>query len=413
MYLKYTRPPSKFKWNTTAVAQDQRQAAQMRWLSAAQLVGVVRAEPGITRAAAAQRMGIGSGGAAELVARMRQALLLDETPAPAQGRGRPTTVLGPHPDGPLVLAADLRATDWRLALAGIDGLPEVVAQSAYAGDKLNPVLNQLADAIGAVYRRNSKRLRAIAIAVAGTISDAKLVQFTSRGWHDVDLSGLTAKIPDRADVRLLLGNDATLAGLAEARTGAARSASTALYLIVAQGIGGTLVVNGETLVGAHGAAGEYGHIPFGDPTLVCPCGARGCWDLTVDGRALARHRGDKPPDDPVAYVHGLVGKRDAATRSAFENIAVSLGRGTGALVNLHDPEVVTLGGVAAALRAAAPDAFSDAYRDALMAFRKESPPPVRDAEHGEDGPLYGAVALALDHVTTAAGMAYWVDRRRV
>ena len=110
------------------MAHDPRQAAQVRWLSAAQLIGVVRAEPGITRAAAAQRLGIGSGGAAELVARMRRARLLDETPAPVQGRGRPTTVPGPHEDGPLVLAADLRAGDWRLALAGIDGLPDMVAE---------------------------------------------------------------------------------------------------------------------------------------------------------------------------------------------------------------------------------------------------------------------------------------------
>jgi predicted NBD/HSP70 family sugar kinase len=395
------------------MAQDPRQAAQMRWLSAAQLIAVVRSEPGITRAAAAQRLGIGSGGATELVARMRQARLLDETPAPAQGRGRPTTVLGPHADGPLVLAMDLRAADWRLALAGIDGVPRVVADGAYAGDELDPVLAQLADAIGAIYRRKSKRLKAIAASVAGTVSGAKLVQFTSRGWNDVDLSVLTAKIPVRAGIRLLVGNDATLAGLAEARTGAARSAATALYLIVAQGIGGTLVVNGEPLTGAHGAAGEYGHIPFGDPKLVCPCGATGCWDLTVDGRALARYRGDKPPADPVGYVHDLVGKRDGATRRAFEAVAASLGRGAGGLVNLHDPEVVTLGGVAAMLRAAAPDVFDAAYRDGLMAFRKHSPPPVRDAQHGEDGPLHGAVALALDHVTTAAGLADWVGRQRV
>jgi predicted NBD/HSP70 family sugar kinase len=397
------------------MAQDPRQAAQVRWLGAVQLIGVVRSEPGITRAAAAQRLGIGSGGATELVGRMRQVRLLDETPAPAQGRGRPTTVLGPHADGPLVLAADLRAADWRLALAGIDGSPQVVAQAAYAGEELDPVLTQLANAIGAIYRRKSKRLRAIAVSVAGTISGAKLVQFTSRGWNDVDLSVLISKIPDRAGIPLLLGNDATLAGLAEARTGAARSAATALYLIVAQGIGGTLVVNGEPLTGANGAAGEYGHIPFGDPTLVCPCGARGCWDLTVDGRALARHRGDRPPPDPVGYVHDLVGrpKRDAVTRRAFEAVAASLGRGTGGLVNLHDPEVVTLGGVAAVLRAAASDVFDDAYRDGLMAFRKSSPPPVRDAEHGEDGPLHGAVALALDHVTTAAGLADWAERQRV
>jgi predicted NBD/HSP70 family sugar kinase len=315
----------------------------------------------------------------------------------------------------LVLAADLRAADWRLALAGVDGIPKVVTESEYAAEQLEPVLGQLAEAIGRIYRRNAKRLRAIAVAVAGTVSDARLVQFTSRGWNDVDLSVLASKIPARADVPLLLGNDATLAGLAEARSGAARSAATALHLIVAQGIGGALVVNGEPLNGAHGAAGEYGHVPFGDPKLVCPCGARGCWDVTVDGRALARHRGDAPPDDPVKYVRNLLSlpKRDAKTRRAFETVAASLGRGIGGLVNLHDPEVVTLGGAAALLREAAPDVFARAYRDGLMAFRKDSPPAVLDAEHGEDGPLHGAVALALDHITTPTGLADWVGRQRV
>ncbi len=47
------------------------------------------------------------------------------------------------------------------------------------------------------------------------------------------------------------------------------AATTALHLIVAQGIGGTLVVNGEPIAGAHGAAGEYGHMPFADPAVWC------------------------------------------------------------------------------------------------------------------------------------------------
>ena len=395
------------------MAQDPRQTAQVRWLGAAQLVEVVRSEPGITRAAAAQRLGLGSGGAAELVARMRRARLLEETPAPVQGRGRPTTILGPHADGPLVLAADLRAGDWRLALAGLDGVPQAVAQGAYADEESELVLARLADAIGAAYRRKAKRVRAIAISVAGPISGARLGQFPSRGWNDVDLSVLTARVPDRAGVLLVLGNDATLAGLAEARTGAARGAATALHLIVAVGIGGTLVVNGDPVTGSQGAAGEYGHIPFADPAMDCPCGARGCWDLTIDGRALARHRGDAPPDDPVGYVHTLLDtRRDAKTRKAFEAVAASLGRGIGGLVNLHDPDVVTLGGVAAPLRGAAPEVFDTAYRDGLMSFRKASPPPVRDGAHGEDGALHGAVALALDQVTTASGLADWAARQR-
>ena len=391
------------------MAHDPRQSAQLRWLGAAALLAVVRSEPGITRTAAAQRLGIGSGNATELATRLRGARLLDEQPAPASGRGRPTTVLGPHAGGPLVLAVDLRASDWRLALAGLDGRPTVITQSGYA-EAPDVALAQVAKAIGAVYRRNAKRLRAISTAVAGPVSGVRLGQFPSRGWNDVDLSVLTAKVPHRADVGLLVGNDATLAGLAEARTGAARSAATALHLIVAQGIGGTLVVNGEPVTGAHGAAGEYGHIPFADRDLVCPCGARGCWDLTVDGRALARHLGDAPPDDAVGYVHAVIDRpdRDGSTRRALNAVSDSLGRGIGGLVNLHDPDVVTLGGAAVLLRAAAPESFDDAYRNALMAFRKSAPPPVRDGVHGEDGPLHGAVELALDHVVSAAGVADWV-----
>ena len=260
-------------------------------------------------------------------------------------------------------------------MAGLDGLPQVVAQDAYAGGELDLVLAQLADAIGRSYRRKSKRVRAIAVSGCGAYQRCQaLGQFPSRGWNDVDLSVLTARVPDRAGVRVVVGDDATLAGLAEARTGAARGAATALHLIVAVGIGGTLVVNGDPVTGSQGAAGEYGHIPFADPALACRCGAHGCWDLTIDGRALARHRGDPPPDDPVGYVHTLLDRphRDARTRKAFDAVAASLGRGIGGLVNLHDPDVVTVGGVAAPLRAAAPEVFDSAYRDGLMSFRKSS-----------------------------------------
>ncbi len=393
------------------MSQDQRSAAQQRWFGAAQLVGLLRNEPGITRAAAAQRLGIGSGGAADLVARLRRLRLLDEARAPATGRGRPTTVLAAHPDGPLVIAADLRSNDWRLAIAGIDGRPDVVARGRNEGKDQAHLLSEMRDAISAVRLREPDRVGAVAVSVAGTVSDSRLVQFTTRGWSDVDLTVLMADLPDVVDVPLLLGNDATLAGLAEARTGSARGAGTALHLLVAVGLGGTLVVDGEPVTGAHGAGGEYGHVPFGDRNLLCPCGARGCWDLSVDGRALARLLEEPPPEDPVAYASEVLDRpTDHRTTRAFESVASALGAGIGGLVNLHDPDVVTIGGLAVRLRAAAPRAFDDGYRDGLMAFRKSSAPPIRAGAHGDDGSLYGATAWALDHVTTEAALAHWAQR---
>src|SRR3954451_1016644 len=316
------------------MSQEQQPAGQQRWFGAAQIIGLVRAEPGITRAVAAQRLGIGGGGAADLVARLRRIRLLDETPAPAAGRGRPTTVLGAHPGGPLVLAAEMRSADWRLAVSGIDGQPHVVAGGSDGGEGPNRLASEIGDAVAALPRSQRTRVRAMAVSVAGTVSDARLVQFTSRGWSDVDLSVLTAALPGGDPVPLLLGNDATLAGLAEARTGAARGAGTALHLLIAVGLGGTLVVNGDPVAAAHGAAGEYGHVPFGDRALICPCGARGCWDLSIDGRAVARHLGDPPPDDPVGYAKELLaGALDDRTQPAVQSVAAAIGAGIGGLVN--------------------------------------------------------------------------------
>lgn len=391
------------------MATQHRSASQLRWYGAAKMIGLVRAEPGITRAVAAQRLRMSSGGATDLLARLRRAHLLDETPAPAQGRGRPTTVLGPHPDGPLVLVADLRPGDWRLAQAGLDGVPQIVAEGR-SGEQTR-LLDDIAVAIAKAYRKRTGRVRAVAVSVAGTISDSRLVQFTPRGWSGIDLSAIMARLPARVQLPLLLGNDATLAGLAEARTGLARDAGTVLHLIITVGIGGTLIVNGEPVTGSHGAAGEYGHIPFGDPGLVCPCGARGCWDQTVDGRALARHLGLAQPDDPIAFAYEQlrVDPVQPTLKDAFEAVAGSLGRGVAGLVNIHDPDIVTLGGLAPPLREAAPAAFEAAYRDGLMTFRKASAPPVRDGLLGEDAPMHGAAALALDHVTTEAALADWAE----
>lgn len=87
----------------------------------------------------------------------------------------------------------------------------------------------------------------------------------------------------------------------------------------------------------------------------------------------------------------------------------ALGAGVAGLVNAHDPDLVTLGGLAVPLRAAAPAAFDTAYMDGLMHFRRTQPPPVLDALHGDDGALHGAIAVGLDHVTSESALAGWAD----
>jgi predicted NBD/HSP70 family sugar kinase len=382
--------------------------ASPRWHGAIAVLAEMRRSPGTTRAAVAQRLGLSSGSATDITARLRELALLTETPAAAAGRGRPTTVLAPHPDGPIVLAVDLRHEDWRCAVAGLDGRPVVLESAPHASREPEQVVAAIAAAIRRVRGRFGDRVRAVAVAAAATVQDGRVVQASTLGWGRVDLTPLGLPgLPLRID------NDATLAGVAEARDGAGAGAGTALHVTVEVGVGGTLVVGGQPVRGATGAGGEFGHLPLGDRTLRCPCGALGCWDLTVDGRALARHLGEPPPSDPRTYALAVLARTDPAAATAVDRAAQSLGHGIAGLVNALDPEVVTLGGLAGPLRDAAPAAFAGAFAEGLMMFRRATPPPLRAAALGDDAALHGAAATALDAVLTEESLSAWARLRGV
>ncbi|MFD0823215.1 XylR family transcriptional regulator, partial [Micromonospora zhanjiangensis] len=186
-----------------------------RWRVAAEVLAYLRDRPHPTRADLTRDLGLSSGSATEITARLRHCRLLGEEPAPVVGRGRPTTVLRPHPDGPLVLAMELRQEESRWAVATLDGrLHETGAQRHGPGD-VRRVLAALAGAVRQVHHRHGGRLRTVSVAAAATVRHGRVVQSAALGWGPVDLSVLVAA----AGLLLLVGNDATLAGAAEARTG--------------------------------------------------------------------------------------------------------------------------------------------------------------------------------------------------
>ncbi|NUS00766.1 MAG: ROK family protein [Kribbellaceae bacterium] len=364
----------------------------------------VARRPGITRAEVARALRLSTGSATEVTARLRDVQLLTEAPAPSQGRGRPTTVLQAHPEGPVVLALDLRQSSWRSAVVALDGSLQDVQHKRHRSRRAQAVMNTLRRAVQQTREQYGDRLQLESLAVPGSVRDNHLMQAPTLEWTELDLAQVTTDV----DIPLLAGNDATLSGVAEARTGAAAGAGTAVHLIVEVGIGGTLLIDGVPAQGASGAGGEYGHMPFGDRTRTCPCGARGCWDLEIDGRALARHLKQPTPDDPVGYAEEVLQRTDRPARTAVDKVVSALGYGIAGLVNAHDPDVVTVGGLAIPLRAAAPQAFQAAYESGLMTFHRAAPPPVLPAVHQPDGPLRGAAALALDQLTSEPAIATWV-----
>jgi predicted NBD/HSP70 family sugar kinase len=352
------------------------------------LLQAVHRRPGLSRAEAATLLGLSTGAAAELMAKLAAAHLLSERSlAPTGSRGRPSRQLVPHPSGPLVLAAEITQTTWRMQVVQLGGDLLAQKQGEHDGGP-GEVLAVMAGAGSALRRRFPGRVRGLGLSVPGTVLNAQTLDSVGLGWQDVDLRSIWPR-----GALVLADNDASLAALAEARRGGAIGAQLALYLRVEVGLGGALIERGRLLSGSRGVAGEFGHMPFGDPRVICPCGARGCWGTAVDGGALARSLGEPVPADPIGYAHAIIsGDRADGAREqrAVRAIATALGRGIAGLVNGLDPDLVIIGGLAQLVERAQPAALQTALRAGLMGFRASTPPAVTAAELGEAGSLIGA-----------------------
>jgi predicted NBD/HSP70 family sugar kinase len=294
----------------------------------------------------------------------------------------------------LVLAAEITHEGWRIDVVELGGNILTSVTGRHSGEGWPEVADRLTGTIDKLRIPYGERLRAVGLSVPGTVSPDHRLDASGLAWHDVDLTTIW---PGGVFVA---GNDATLAASAESSRGAAVGAAVALHLRVEAGLGGAVVDHGKVLVGARGAGGEFGHMPFGDPAVPCPCGASGCWGTAVDGTALARLLGHPEPRDPVSYARRVIAGTAEPERAAVRTVAAALGRGMAGLVNALDADLVTLGGVGADLLAAAPAEIDAAYRAGLMSVRRADPPPVLPAALGNDGPRAGAGEEAWSRLLT-------------
>jgi len=376
------------------------------WRSAAAALELVRHRPQPTRLELASELGLASGAASDLLGRLRAARLVGERPVPGHGRGRPTTALYAHPEGPVVLALDLRHGDWRLAACGIDGELEAIGSGRHSSKHPGPVLARLREIVARKADRYGRRALALGVAVPGLVAGTRLLDASMLGWRDVELSAIGGGLP------VITGNDATMAAVATAR--ARPTANSLLHLVLEIGIGGALVIGGRPVRGARGLAGEFGHLPFGDPADVCGCGARGCWGARFDPARISGRLGQDDEGDPRGWLRRLIEtpEPDSHQQRIRAVLAADLGRGTAGLVNALDPDVVTLGGLAGPLRDGARCDFEQAFEAGLMDVHRGDAPEVATGLAGDDAALVGVALAAFDEVLDAHRLALWVGGAR-
>jgi predicted NBD/HSP70 family sugar kinase len=408
-------------WHDRSVRRDEGAAttsAELRAHNLARLLRAVHDGGGqLTRAELTRQLSLARGTATVLVRELAGRQLIEELSSPADApeglkvprtRGRPTGVPSAHPRGPVALAVDLRDDSFTTAIFELTGRCTVLDRREREAVSGTGMLAEVADRLKIYRREFGDRIVGVGVAVPSPVSAGQMVQPTLPDWQDLDVAGALGAV-DEDEGLILAGNDATLAGLAEARRGVLRGVSVALHLHVATGIGGVLLAGGQPVTGAHGSAGEFGHMPLTGGSEPCRCGSVGCWELDAGARGLLRAVGQSEEGDRMVRAEQIIAAAgtDPGCGQALERAAGALGRGIGALVNAQDPEAVGLSGLAAEVYEAAPAAVLAGYLATLMRFRRAAPPALLSSTLGDLGALTGASELVFDAFLTARGLGSW------
>src|SRR5205823_5514111 len=314
-------------WHDRSVRKDEGAAttsAELRAHNLARLLRAVHDGGGqLTRAQLTRQLSLAKGTATVLVRELAGRQLIEELSSPADApaglkvprtRGRPTGVPSAHPQGPVALAVDLRDDSFTMAAFELTGRSIVLDHQEREAVSGTGMLAGVAARLKIRCREYGDRVVGIGVAVPSPVSAGQMVQPTLPDWQDVDVADILGGADEGYPGPVLAGNDATLAGLAEARRGVLRGVSVALHLHVATGIGGVLLAGGLPVTGARGSAGEFGHMPLTGGSEPCRCGSVGCWELDAGARGLLRAVGQPEEGDRMVRAEQVIAAGAAGPR---------------------------------------------------------------------------------------------------
>lgn len=171
-----------------------------------------------------------------------------------------------------------------------------------------------------------------------------------RVLHAVNLGVTELDLADAVRVRLpvpvSVENDVKAAALG---AGSLRGdAHSMAYLNLGTGVAAGIVIDGALWRGAHGTAGEVGHLSVDPRGRVCGCGQRGCIETFCGGGAVSKAWG-RGGELPLRDIFDLAESGDAFALELREGVAFGAASAVRSLVLSADVETVVIGGGVTAL----------------------------------------------------------------
>ena len=159
--------------------------------------------------------------------------------------------------------------------------------------------------------------------------------------------------------RVKIENDANAAAWGEAVAGAAQGTRNSIMITLGTGVGGGIIIDNKVYSGFNYAGGELGHIVIRVDGAPCSCGRHGCWEAYSSATALIRMTREKIEECEAEGRKTLMSKAekisgrtacdamrqgDAAAKEVYDLYIHYLASGLATIINIFQPEVISLGG---------------------------------------------------------------------
>ena len=174
------------------------------------------------------------------------------------------------------------------------------------------------------------------------------------------------------------------------------------------GVGGGIIMNNKIYSGFNYAGAELGHIVIQVDGAPCSCGRKGCWEAYSSATALIRMTREKieecratgrasimldaPRVSGRTACDGMRAGDEAATE-VYNTYIKYLASGIATIINIFQPEVISLGGGVSGEGQSLIDALEPIVRKEQYGGDVVALTQIRIAELGNDAGIIGAAAL--------------------
>ena len=320
------------------------------------LLHLIRERQPISRVDIARITGLRPGTISSIVNRLiRKGVIFEGAEGPSSG-GRKPTYLNINAENAYVLAIDIGVRDTAYAVSDFNGRILKQKNIITEGDP-GEFIDRLADNIQKLIHSDYGHVNfaGVGVSIPGLVKreTGEVAVSPNLGWRDLPLRAI---LESKLGLPVYVENDANAAAFSELWYGPLDEikVKTLLYILVVDGLGCGLIINGELHVGSKVGMGGFGHMCIEPNGELCSCGRKGCWEtLASESATVARYHRlmsnrDGSITTSITDIISQANRGDEKAIAALTATAEYLGEGIASLAHGLSPETIVIGGDIAA-----------------------------------------------------------------